>query len=41
MRRWRGMFSRIAIVAAPPVPAEHVNLAALHDQVLAMRGDAR
>jgi 1-acyl-sn-glycerol-3-phosphate acyltransferase len=41
MRRWRGVFSRIAIVAAPPVPAERVSLEALHAQVLAMRGDAR
>jgi 1-acyl-sn-glycerol-3-phosphate acyltransferase len=41
MRRWRGMFSRIAIVAAPPVPADNVNLDALHAQVLAMRGEAR
>jgi 1-acyl-sn-glycerol-3-phosphate acyltransferase len=41
MRRWRGMFSRIAIVAAPPVPAERVSLASLQAQVHAMRGDAR
>ena len=41
MRRWRGMFSRIGIVAAPPVPADRVNLESLHAQVLAMRGDAR
>ena len=26
MRRWRGMFSRIALVAAPPVPPERVTL---------------
>jgi 1-acyl-sn-glycerol-3-phosphate acyltransferase len=41
MHRWRGMFSRIGIVAAPPVPADRVNLDSLHAQVLAMRGDAR
>jgi len=41
MRRWRGVFSRIAIVAAPPVPADRVTLEALQAQVLAMRGDAR
>jgi 1-acyl-sn-glycerol-3-phosphate acyltransferase len=41
MRRWRGMFSRIGIVAAPPVPADRVNLESLQEQVLAMRGDAR
>jgi hypothetical protein len=35
------MFSRIGIVAAPPVPADRVNLDSLHAQVLAMRGDAR
>jgi len=41
MRRWRGVFSRIAIVAAPPIPPERVTLDGLHDQVLSMRGDAR
>ena len=41
MRRWRGVFSRIAIVAAPPIPPERVTLEGLHDQVLSMRGDAR
>ncbi len=41
MRRWRGIFSRIGLVAAPPVPPERVTLQALHDQVLALRGDAR
>jgi len=41
MRRWRGVFSRIALVAAPPVAADHVTPQALHDEVLALRGDAR
>ncbi|MFO1414651.1 MAG: MFS transporter [Burkholderiales bacterium] len=41
MRRWRGMFSRIAIVVAPPVPPEAATPSALHAQVLALRGDAR
>ncbi|MFO1303735.1 MAG: MFS transporter [Burkholderiales bacterium] len=41
MRRMRGMFSRIAIVAAPPIPPAQVTLDGLRAQVLAMRGDAR
>ncbi|MFO1311637.1 MAG: MFS transporter [Burkholderiales bacterium] len=41
MRRMRGMFSRIAIVAAPPVPPGQVTLEGLRAQVLSMRGDAR
>jgi 1-acyl-sn-glycerol-3-phosphate acyltransferase len=41
MRRWRGMFSRIAIVVAPPVPPVLVTPEALHAEVLALRGDAR
>jgi 1-acyl-sn-glycerol-3-phosphate acyltransferase len=41
MRRWRGVFSRIAIVVAPPVAPDAATPAALHAQVLAMRGDAR
>ena len=36
MRRLRGMFSRIALVAAPPVPAERVTLAGLQATVLAL-----
>ena len=39
MRRLRGAFSRIALVAAPPVPAERVTLADLQAIVLALRGD--
>jgi len=41
MRRWRGVFSRIGLVAAPPVPPDRVNLESLQAQVLALRGDAR
>ena len=41
MRRWRGMFSRIAIVVAPPVPPVLATPEALHAEVLALRGDAR
>ena len=41
MRRWRGVFSRIALVAAPPVPAEQVTLEGLQATVLALRGDRK
>ena len=41
MRRWRGMFSRIAIVVAPPVPPGLATPEALHAEVLALRGDAK
>jgi 1-acyl-sn-glycerol-3-phosphate acyltransferase len=41
MRRLRGMFSRIALVAGPPVPPERVDNDALHDVVLALRGEQR
>ncbi len=41
MRRWRGIFSRIAIVVAPPVPPALATPEALHAEVLALRGDAR
>jgi 1-acyl-sn-glycerol-3-phosphate acyltransferase len=41
MRRWRGVFSRIALIAAPPLPPERATSDALRAQVLAMRGDAR
>ncbi|MEO8753871.1 MAG: MFS transporter, partial [Casimicrobiaceae bacterium] len=40
-RRWLGMFPRIALIAAPPVPAASATPDALHAQVLAMRGDSR
>jgi len=41
MRRWRGVFSRIAIVVAPPVPPSGATPEALHTEVLALRGEAR
>jgi 1-acyl-sn-glycerol-3-phosphate acyltransferase len=41
MRRLRGIFSRIALVVAPPVPPERVTLDGLQAAVLAMRGDRR
>jgi hypothetical protein len=41
MRRWRGMFSRIALVAAPPIPADRVTLEGLQASVLALRGDRK
>lgn len=41
MRRFRGMFTRIGIVAAPPVAPDRATPAALHATVLALRGDDR
>ncbi|MFO1398207.1 MAG: MFS transporter [Burkholderiales bacterium] len=41
MRRWRGMFSRIALAVGAPVPPAAATPSALHAQVLALRGDAR
>jgi 1-acyl-sn-glycerol-3-phosphate acyltransferase len=41
MRLWRGLFSRIAVVVAPPVPAVKATPEALHAEVLALRGDVR
>ena len=41
MRRMRGMFSRIALVVAPPVPPERVTLEGLQATVLALRGERR
>ena len=41
MRRLRGVFSRIALVVAPPVPPAHATPDALQREVLALRGDAR
>ena len=41
MRRLRGIFSRIALVAAPPVPPERVTLDGLQVTVLGLRGDRR
>ena len=41
MRRLRGVFSRIALVVAPPVPPERVTLEGLQATVLALRGERR
>ena len=41
MRRWRGMFSRIALVAGPPVPPGRADNDFLHSTVLALRGARR
>jgi len=41
MRRLRGMFSRIALAVAPPVPPQHVTLEGLQGTVLALRGERR
>ena len=41
MRRLRGVFSRIALVAAPPVAPERVTLEGLQGTVLALRGERR
>jgi len=41
MRRLRGIYSRIALVVAPPVPPERVTLEGLRASVLALRGDRR
>ena len=41
MRRLRGIFSRIALVVAPPVPPERVTLDDLQATVLALRGEHR
>jgi len=41
MRRWRGIFSRIALVVAPALPPLQATPEALHAEVLTLRGDAR
>jgi 1-acyl-sn-glycerol-3-phosphate acyltransferase len=41
MRRLRGVFSRIALTVAPPVPPQDATPDALHARVLAMRGNVR
>ncbi len=41
MRRWRGVFSRIALVVGPPIPAAQVTLETLRERVLALRGERR
>jgi 1-acyl-sn-glycerol-3-phosphate acyltransferase len=41
MRRWRGAFSRIALVAAPPISPADATPDTLRAQVVALRGNAR
>ncbi|HVF63127.1 MAG TPA: MFS transporter [Casimicrobiaceae bacterium] len=41
MRRWRGMFSRIALVAGSPVAPQAVDNERLYATVLALRGERR
>ena len=41
MRKLRGLFSRIALVAGPPVAPEHVDDEGLQATVLALRGERR
>jgi hypothetical protein len=41
MRRWRGAFSRIALVVGKPIPAAQVTLEMLRERVLALRGERR
>ncbi|HEY2863487.1 MAG TPA: MFS transporter [Casimicrobiaceae bacterium] len=41
MRKMRGLFSRIALVAGPPVPPESATPEFLQQNVLALRGDSR
>jgi hypothetical protein len=41
LKKIRGLFSRIALVAGPPVPPERATLEFLQQQVLALRGDRR
>jgi 1-acyl-sn-glycerol-3-phosphate acyltransferase len=41
MRRIRGLFSQIALVAAPPLPPERVTLEGLQATVLALRGERK
>ena len=41
MRRWRGLFSRIALVAAPPLAPLDATPERLFQVVSALRGDAR
>jgi len=41
MRRWRGAFSRIALVVGTPIPAAQATLEMLRERVLALRGGRR
>ena len=37
----RGLFTRIALVVGPPIPAAQVTLEMLHERVLALRAERR
>jgi hypothetical protein len=41
MRRLRGLFSRIALVAGPPLAPELATPEMLQEKVLSLRGDRR
>lgn len=41
MRRWRGLFSRIALTVGEPIPPQRLDVAALRETVLALRGPRR
>jgi 1-acyl-sn-glycerol-3-phosphate acyltransferase len=41
MRKLRGLFSRIALVAGPPLAPDQVSLELLQQRVFALRGDSR
>jgi 1-acyl-sn-glycerol-3-phosphate acyltransferase len=41
MRRWRGLFSRIALVAAAPLAPSEATPERLYERIGALRGDAR
>jgi hypothetical protein len=41
MRQLRGLFSRIALVAGPPLAPELATPEALQEKVLSLRGDWR
>ncbi len=41
MRRWRGVFSRIALTAGPPIAPGDVTVDGLRERVLALRGARR
>ena len=41
MRRWRGMYSRIALTVGEPIPAHELDMAALRARILALRGSRR
>jgi 1-acyl-sn-glycerol-3-phosphate acyltransferase len=41
MRKWRGMFNRIALVGGAPIPPQQATPDYLHERVLALRGERR